>query len=77
MVVYTLEQCWEVGLQLTYRRYRFWQKIIFTDEPHFDLGGYINKQNCRIWGIENLHAYMKSQRTQNKPLFGADSGPEA
>ena len=26
MVVYTLEQRWEVGLQSTYRRCRFWQK---------------------------------------------------
>ena len=33
---------------------RFWQKkIIFSDEAHFDLGGYVNKQNCRILGTEN------------------------
>ena len=31
--------------------------LIFSDEAHFDLGGYVNKQNCRIWGIENLHVY--------------------
>ena len=24
------------------------KKIIFSDEAHFDLLGYINKQNCRI-----------------------------
>ena len=24
------------------------KKIIFSDEAHFDLGGYINKQHCRI-----------------------------
>ena len=24
------------------------KKIIFSDEDHFDLGGYVNKQNCRI-----------------------------
>ena len=34
------------------------KKIIFSDEAHFDLGGYVNKQNCRIWGTENLHAYI-------------------
>ena len=28
------------------------KKNIFSDETHFDLGGYINKQNCRIWGTE-------------------------
>ena len=38
---------------------RFWQKIIFSDEAHFDLGRYVNKQNCRIWGTENPHAYIK------------------
>ena len=29
------------------------KKIIFSDEAHFDLGGYVNKKNCRIWGTEN------------------------
>ena len=37
----------------------FGKKIIFTDEASFDLGGYVNKQNCRIWGIENPHAYIE------------------
>lgn len=31
----------------------FSQKIIFSDEAHFEIGGYVNKQNCRIWGEEN------------------------
>ena len=26
-----------------------WKKVIFSDEADFDLGGYVNKQNCRIW----------------------------
>ena len=57
MVVYTLEQRWEVGLRSTYRRWRFSQKkIIFLDEAHFDIGGYVNKQNCCVWGTENPHA---------------------
>ena len=25
----------------------FGNKIIFSDEAHFELGGYVNKQNCR------------------------------
>ena len=29
------------------------KKIIFSAEAYFDLGGYVNKQNCRIWGTEN------------------------
>ena len=32
------------------------KKIIFSDEAYFDLGGYVNKQNCRI---ENPHAYIE------------------
>ena len=34
------------------------EKIIFPDEAHFDLGGYVNKQICRIWGTENTHAHV-------------------
>ena len=35
------------------------KKIIFSDEAHFNLGGYVNKQNCRIWGTENPLAYIE------------------
>ena len=35
------------------------KKFIFSDEAHFDLGGYVKKQNCRIWGTENPHAYIE------------------
>ena len=35
------------------------KKIIFSDAAHFDLGGYVNKQNCRIWGTENPQAYSE------------------
>ena len=37
----------------------FGKKILFSDEAHFDLGGYINKQNCRIWGTKNPHEYIE------------------
>ena len=36
------------------------KKIIFSDEAHFALGGYVNKQNCRIWGTENQPAYIEN-----------------
>ena len=36
------------------------KKIIFSNEAHFDLGGYVNKQNCRIWSTENPHAYIEN-----------------
>lgn len=31
----------------------FGRKIIFSDEAHFWLSGFVNKQNCRIWSDEN------------------------
>lgn len=31
-------------------------KILWTDEAHFHLTGYVNTQNCRIWATENPHA---------------------
>ena len=58
MVVYTLEQRWEILWQYFSR---YWQKkIIFSDEALFNLGGYVNKQNCRIWGTENPNACIET-----------------
>jgi hypothetical protein len=31
------------------------KKIWFTDEVHFQLDGYVNKQNYRNWGTQNPH----------------------
>lgn len=31
----------------------FGRKIMFSDEAHFWLSGFVNKQNCRIWSDEN------------------------
>ena len=31
----------------------FGKKNIISDETYFDLGGYVNKQYYRIWGVEN------------------------
>ena len=49
-----------MDLRSTYRRCRFWQKIIYSDEAHFDFGGYVNKQNCCIWATANPHAYIRN-----------------
>ena len=35
----------------------FGKKIIFSDEAHLELGGYVIKQNCCIWRTENSNAY--------------------
>ena len=37
----------------------FGKKIIFSDEAYFDFGGYVNKQNCHVWGTEAPHAYIE------------------
>jgi len=33
----------------------FTKQIIFSDETHFWMNGYVNKQNCRIWDDTNPH----------------------
>ena len=67
MVVYTLEQRCEI---LRHYFCRFCQKkIIFSDEAHFDPGGYVNK--ILVFGAQKTHTYtLKSRRTQNESLFG-------
>ena len=35
------------------------KKIIFSDGAHFDLGLYVYKQNCYVWGTENPHTYIE------------------
>ena len=59
VVMYTLEQRWDI---LRHYFSRFWQKkkTIFSDEAHFDLGGYV-KSICRIRGTENPHAYTQNE----------------
>ena len=34
-------------------------KILFSDEAHFWLNSYVNKQNCRIWGEEQPNAVQE------------------
>ena len=38
----------------------FWNKIFFSDEAHFTLCGYVNKQNVHIWGSKNPHVIEES-----------------
>ena len=49
-----------MNLRSTYRKCQFLQKkIIFSNEAHFDIGGYVNKQNYSIWGTKNPHTYFE------------------
>ncbi|GFS72137.1 uncharacterized protein TNCV_3904091 [Trichonephila clavipes] len=38
----------------------FHKRISFSDEAHFWLNGYVNKQNCRIWSEANPHVYVET-----------------
>ncbi|GFW65797.1 hypothetical protein TNCV_586231 [Trichonephila clavipes] len=38
----------------------FLKRILFSDETHFWLNGYVNKQNCRIWSEANPQVYVET-----------------
>ncbi|XP_046962436.1 uncharacterized protein LOC124531912 [Vanessa cardui] len=41
-------------------RFQSLNNILFSDEAHFHLCGFVNKQNCRYWAVENPQ--LKHQR---------------
>ncbi|GFT58622.1 uncharacterized protein TNCV_1250761 [Trichonephila clavipes] len=45
----------------------FHKRILFSDEAHFWLNGYVNKQNCRIWSEANPQVYVE---TPLHPIIG-------
>ncbi|GFX11869.1 transposase [Trichonephila clavipes] len=38
----------------------FHKRILFSDEAHFWLNGYVNKQNCRIWSEADPQVYVET-----------------
>ncbi|GFU04308.1 uncharacterized protein TNCV_864091 [Trichonephila clavipes] len=38
----------------------FNKRILFSDEAHFWLNGYVNKQNCHIWSEANPQVYVET-----------------
>ncbi|GFU98635.1 RNA-directed DNA polymerase from mobile element jockey [Trichonephila clavipes] len=38
----------------------FHKRILFSDEAHFCLNGYVNKQNCGIWSEANPQEYVET-----------------
>ncbi|GFT02673.1 transposable element Tcb2 transposase [Trichonephila clavipes] len=44
----------------------FHKRILFSDEAHFWLNGYVNKQNCRIWSEANPQVYVGNTVTSRK-----------
>ncbi|GFU64724.1 hypothetical protein TNCV_876471 [Trichonephila clavipes] len=38
----------------------FHKRILFSDEAHFWLNGYVNKPNCRLWSEANPQVYVET-----------------
>ncbi|GFX05464.1 transposable element Tcb2 transposase [Trichonephila clavipes] len=38
----------------------FHKRILFSDEAHFWMNGYVNKQNCRIWSEANPQVHVET-----------------
>ncbi|GFW13125.1 transposase [Trichonephila clavipes] len=38
----------------------FHKRILFSNEAHLWLNGYVNKQNCRIWSEANPQVYVET-----------------
>ncbi|GFT71945.1 putative DD41D transposase [Trichonephila clavipes] len=38
----------------------FHKRILFSEEAHFWLNGYVNKQNCRIWSEADPQVYVET-----------------
>ncbi|GFV31865.1 putative DD41D transposase [Trichonephila clavipes] len=48
----------------------FHKRILFSDEAHFWLNGYVNKQNCRIWSETNPQVYVETPLHPEKLTVG-------
>ena len=68
MVVYTLEQRWEILWQIDLQKMPIFGRES-SDEAHFDLAAFGAQKT-------STHTF-KSRRIQNESLFGADFGSEA
>ncbi|GFU99119.1 transposable element Tc3 transposase [Trichonephila clavipes] len=44
----------------------FHKRILFSDEAHFWLNGYVNKQKCRIWSEANPQVYVETPLNPEK-----------
>ncbi|GFU35901.1 uncharacterized protein TNCV_4030131 [Trichonephila clavipes] len=44
----------------------FHKRILFSDEAHFSLNGYVNKQNCCIWSEANPQVYVETPLNPEK-----------
>ncbi|GFV16674.1 uncharacterized protein TNCV_4418611 [Trichonephila clavipes] len=47
----------------------FQKRTLFSDEAHFWLNGYVNKQNCRIWSEANPQVHVETPLHPEKLTF--------
>ncbi|GFX49962.1 uncharacterized protein TNCV_3882911 [Trichonephila clavipes] len=50
----------------------FHKRILFSDEAHFWLNDYVNKQNCRIWNEANPQVYVETPLHPEKLTVWSD-----
>ena len=55
----------------------FLQHILFSDEAHFHLSGYVNRQNMRFWGSENPHDSVEAPKTRARVTVFVALGQDA
>lgn len=51
-------------------------KIFYSDEAHFHLGGFVNHRNYGIWGSDNQRLLLSNKCIQTVSLIGRDFRPE-
>ncbi|GFW84899.1 putative transposable element [Trichonephila clavipes] len=57
----TPEQCFQIVQFYFENNGRdFHKRILISDEAHFWLNGYVNKQNCRFWSEANPQVYVET-----------------
>ena len=54
----------------------FSSKIILSDEAHFHLDGFVNRQNCRVWGSEKPRVISEKQTHPQRVAVWCGFWPE-
>ncbi|GFV94411.1 hypothetical protein TNCV_3352491 [Trichonephila clavipes] len=63
-------RCDSFPIGFTLRHWVTFHKLFLTDEAHFWLNGYVNKQNCRIWSEANPQVYVETPLHPEKLTVG-------
>ena len=59
-------------VQLSRDNVNFLSNVLMTDEAHFHLNGYVNKQNLRFWGTDNPRVLHRHQLHHFNALLGVE-----